>query len=256
MLRSLISAFLMYSRIPMPQVEWKEENRRYSLGFFPLVGAVTGGLLVLLRYLCSLFHVEHMLFAVAAVFLPVLVTGGIHLDGFCDVTDARSSFAGKEKRIEILSDPHIGSFAVIHLCLYMLIHTALFTDITTVGEAAAAGCGYIISRALSGLSAVCFKAAKKDGTLQSFVKPSHKRVTIGMELFFIAAAGAAAVILFPLRGAVSVAVCGLVLIYCRNKAYKDFGGYTGDVCGWSQQLIEIWYLAAFVLTRHISEAFL
>ena len=256
MLNSLISAFLMYSRIPMPQVEWKEENRRYSLGFFPLVGAVTGGLLMLLRLMCDMFHVEQMIFSVAAVLLPVLVTGGIHLDGFCDVTDALSSFAGREKRLEILSDPHIGSFAVIHICLYFLVQTALFTDVMTVKEAAAAACGFVISRALSGLSAVCFKAAKKDGTLQSFVKPSHKNITIVMEFFFIAAAGAAAVLLFPLRGAACLAVCGGVLLYCRRSAYKNFGGYTGDVCGWSQQLIEIWYLAAFVLTKHISEAFL
>ena len=254
MLNSLISAFLMYSRIPMPQVEWKEENRRYSLGFFPLVGAVTGGLLILLRYLCGLVGAGQLLFAVCAVLLPVLVTGGIHLDGFCDVTDARSSFAGKEKRLEILSDPHIGSFAVIHLCLYMLIQAALFTEIATVKEAAAAACGYVVSRALSGLAAVCFKAAKKDGTLQSFVQPSHRRTTIIMEACFIAAAAVAAVALFPLRGAASLAVSAVVLIYCRSRAYKDFGGYTGDVCGWQQQLCEIWFLAAFVLTKLISGA--
>ncbi|MBQ1398379.1 MAG: adenosylcobinamide-GDP ribazoletransferase, partial [Clostridia bacterium] len=45
MIHSFFSAFLMYTRIPMPQVEWREENRRYSLCFFPLCGAVIGGLL-------------------------------------------------------------------------------------------------------------------------------------------------------------------------------------------------------------------
>ena len=251
MFRSLISAFLMYSRIPMPQIEWKEENRRYSLGFFPLVGAVTGGLLILLRYLCGLLGAGQAVFAAGAVFLPVLVTGGIHLDGFCDVTDALSSFAGKEMRLEILSDPHIGSFAVIHICLYLIIQAALFTCITDVKEAAFAACGYVISRALSGLSAVCFKAAKKDGTLQSFVKPSHKNVTVGMEIFFIAAALTGAAVLFPMSCAVCAAVCACAVIFCRHKAYKNFGGYTGDVCGWEQQLIEIWYLAAFVITKFI-----
>ena len=54
MIKSLISAFLMYSRIPMPQIEWKEENRRYALGFFPLVGAVIGGMLILWRCLCNI----------------------------------------------------------------------------------------------------------------------------------------------------------------------------------------------------------
>ncbi len=254
MLRSLISAFLMYSRIPMPQVEWKEENRRYSLGFFPLVGAVCGGLLILLRAVCDMLNAGQLIFAAAAVFLPVLVTGGIHLDGFCDVTDALSSFAGKEKRLEILSDPHIGSFAVMRLCLYLILQTALFTCISGVKETAAVACGYVISRALSGLSAVCFKAAKKEGTLHSFVQPSHQNITIAMETAFIAGAGAAAVVMFPIRGMVCLAVCAAVLFYCRRTAYKNFGGYTGDVCGWSQQLCEIWYLTAFVLTKLITEA--
>ena len=244
----------MYSRIPMPQIEWKEENRRYALGFFPAVGIVTGGLLVLLRYLCGVLHSGQLIFAAGAVLLPVLVTGGIHHDGFCDVTDALSSFAGKEKRLEILSDPHIGSFAVMRICLYFIVQTALFTGIATVRESVAVACGYVISRALSGLSAVCFKSAKNEGTLQSFVQPSHKKTTILMEAGFIAAAALTALILFPVRGAVCLAVCAGVFLWCRNTAYKSFGGYTGDVCGWSQQLCEIWYLAAFVLTKLITEA--
>ena len=48
MLNSLFSAFLMYSRIPVPQVEWKEENRRYSLCFFPVIGVVLGIIQILL----------------------------------------------------------------------------------------------------------------------------------------------------------------------------------------------------------------
>ena len=174
MLKSLICAFLMYSRIPMPHVEWREETRRYALGFFPLVGAVQGMLLVLWYLLADKLLLPPLLFAAGAVLLPVLVTGGIHLDGFCDVTDARSAYAEKARRLEILSDPHIGSFAVLHLCLYLIVQTALMTGIHSLRMAGLTGCSFVISRALSGLSAVTFPAAKKDGTLQSFVRPAHR----------------------------------------------------------------------------------
>ena len=120
MLNSLLSAFLMYSRIPVPKVEWKEENRRYALGFFPLIGSVIGGLLILWRLICDKLGIGQFLFAAGAIFLPILITGGIHLDGFCDVNDSRASYADKEKRLEIMSDPHIGSFAVIKICLYLI----------------------------------------------------------------------------------------------------------------------------------------
>ena len=146
MLNSLFSAFLMYSRIPMPKTEWKEENRRYSLGFFPLIGVVICGILAFWRWLCLEKGLGDIFFSVGAVCIPVLVTGGIHVDGFCDVTDARSSFASREKRLEILSDPHIGSFAVIRIILYFLLQMALFTKIGTVRECFTVGCGAILSR--------------------------------------------------------------------------------------------------------------
>ena len=41
-IRSFVIAFSTYSRIPMPQVEWSDENRKYSMCFFPLIGAVIG----------------------------------------------------------------------------------------------------------------------------------------------------------------------------------------------------------------------
>ena len=40
LIRSFVIAFSTYSRIPMPQVEWSEENRKYAMWFFPLIGAV------------------------------------------------------------------------------------------------------------------------------------------------------------------------------------------------------------------------
>ena len=37
-MRAAIIAFSMYSRIPMPMFEWKEEDMKYAMCFFPLVG--------------------------------------------------------------------------------------------------------------------------------------------------------------------------------------------------------------------------
>ena len=51
-LRSIVMAFCMFSRIPMPNVEWKNENMRYMLCAFPLVGAVIGLILWLWQLLC------------------------------------------------------------------------------------------------------------------------------------------------------------------------------------------------------------
>ena len=251
MLNSLFSAFLMYSRIPVPKTEWKEENRRYALGLFPLVGAVTGTILVLWRMFCSFMGTGQFLFSAFSVLIPILVTGGIHADGFCDVSDALASYAEREKRLEIMSDPHIGSFAVMKICLYFIVQTALFYEVKTVKQAVSVACGYIISRSLSGFSAVAFKSAKKTGSLQDFSRPSHKKITVLMQGIFILFSTAVACTCSP-KNILCVAVSFAVLLICRNTAYKNFGGFTGDVCGWFLQWCEIVYLAVFVLANALN----
>ena len=252
MLNSVFSAFLMYSRIPMPKVEWSEKNRRYALGFFPLVGAVSGLLLMLWRVICTWLGTGQFIFAAGAVFLPVLVTGGIHLDGFCDVSDARASYADKEKKLEIMKDPHIGSFAVMKLCLYLIIQTALFSQIVSVKSTAVIACSYVLSRAISGMTAVTFRSAKNGGLLYSFTKPAHKKITLAMEAVFAFAAVIVSVILSPVQGISASAAAVLVLLYHRYAAYRDFGGITGDLCGWFLQVCEIAALGAIVFSERIA----
>ena len=256
MLKSLLSAFLMYSRIPVMQVEWKEENRRYALGWFPLIGAVIGGFLLLWRTFCTHFSVSQFLFASVAVIIPVLVTGGIHIDGFCDVSDARASYAEREKRLEIMADPHIGSFAVIRVCLYLILQTALLSQLDDIRSVAVVSCGYILSRSLSGLSAVTFRCAKKDGTLQDFVKPSYRSVTITMITVFGASAFVLMLFINTIQGLASFAAALVSFCYYRKTAYKEFGGTTGDLCGWFLQICEISVLIASVFAGIMMEVLL
>ncbi len=255
MIASLISAFLMYSRIPMPQIAWQPENRRFALGWFPAVGAVIGILLLLWRFICDALRLNPLLFAGGAVILPILITGGIHADGFCDVTDARASYAEREKRLQIMADPHIGSFAVMQICLYLILQTALFTHISTLRQTLFVSFGYILSRAGSALSAVTFKNAKQEGTLQSFVNPSHKTVTLCMVTIWgcIAVSGMMVSELRSAICAIIVAVC--VWLHYKSVAYREFGGTTGDLCGWFLQRCELGILAASVLSNAIWERF-
>ena len=39
---SFLIAFAMYSRIPVPTVEWTKERMRYVMCFFPFVGLAEG----------------------------------------------------------------------------------------------------------------------------------------------------------------------------------------------------------------------
>ena len=242
LLNSLFSALLMYSRIPAPPVAWEEKNRRYALCWFPLIGAVIGSLLIGWFVLSCHFSVSGLLFGVIAVCIPVLITGGIHLDGFCDVEDARASYAEKERRLAIMSDPHIGSFAVIRLVLYLLVQTACMANLRTFRHILLAGFIFCISRTLSGLAAVTFRCAKKDGTLQDFVKPAHRRFTIIWLICLLLSECGGMIAISPIPALVSILLAGAAFAYYRVFAYRTFGGITGDTAGWFLQICELYML--------------
>lgn len=253
MLNSMLSALLMYSRIPVPRPEWNEKNRRFALCFFPLVGAVIGGLVLGWRYLCGVLHIGSILYAAGALGITVMVTGGIHLDGFCDTCDARASWGDREKKLKILSDSHIGAFAAIKLGVYLVLYTAVFTELRALSAAAVVCVGYVLSRSLSGLAAVTFRAAKKEGSLQSFTAPAHKRVTVITLVILSAVSVAAMVVISPGAGAAASAAALLTLLYYRHMAYREFGGITGDLAGWFLQVCELVIAASAALTYRIME---
>ena len=77
---SLVLAFAMYSKIPTPKADWEKENMRYVLCCFPLVGVVIGALVCGWGWLSARLSIGVLLRTAVYVLIPVLVTGGIHLD--------------------------------------------------------------------------------------------------------------------------------------------------------------------------------
>ena len=101
MLKSLIIALAMYSKLPVPNIDWDEKNMRYAMCFFPVVGVIIGALVfgagqLILRYT----ECGKLFFAAVMTMIPVAVTGGIHLDGFADTIDAVSSYKDREKKLD------------------------------------------------------------------------------------------------------------------------------------------------------------
>lgn len=251
-MKSMFSAFLMYSRIPVPSVEWKEQNRRYSLCFFPVIGAVIGGIFLLWRWVCTKAGFNELMTGAVSVLIPVVITGGIHIDGFCDVTDAKASYGDTEKRLAIMKDSHIGAFAVISICIYFIIQTAMFSQTAEPETYYIISIGYVLSRALSGLTAVTFRAAKKNGSLQSFTEPAGRKITITV-LAAAAVLCCAGMILINVFSGIfcTLAAVGTV-IYYRKFAYGTFGGITGDLAGWFLQMCEILILSTAVVCERIA----
>ena len=170
-LQTIAVAFAMFSAIPVPQFDWNEKNMRYAMCAFPLIGVVIG----LLWFLCGVLPLPGAARAAGFCLIPVWVTGGIHLDGYADTCDALSSYGGREKKLEILKDPHCGAFAVIRLCTYFL---AYFCFAFCIRFSPRVGLCWtlalVLERALSGFAVAAFPLAKNTGLAHTFATAADR----------------------------------------------------------------------------------
>ena len=249
--RALAIAISMYSKIPVPIVEWSEKNTKYAMCFFPVVGAVTGALQLLIgRILLEYTACGKLFFAIAMALIPVIVTGGIHLDGFADTVDALSSYGDREKKLQILKDPHTGAFAVIGLCVYFLADIALWSEVT--GELLSViACSYMLSRSLSGISVVSFQAAKNSGLLKTFQDGAQKLRVRVVLILWACICGGVMLYLSWKQAVIMILAALLVFFYYDRMSRKQFGGTTGDLAGYFLQICELAMLAGAVLSRGI-----
>ncbi|MDO4296448.1 MAG: adenosylcobinamide-GDP ribazoletransferase [bacterium] len=246
---AFVIALSMYSRLPLPPIAWNKERMQYAFCFFPVVGVVIGLLLqgsCLLLELRFSWQQDVLLYAGLGTALPLLLTGGIHMDGFLDVTDARSSYGEREKKLEILKDPHTGAFAIIGCAVYLLLYAACFSVLSKRGLQLFS-VTFVVTRALSGLSVLCFPKAKNTGLAASFSHQAQKRVVCVVLFLWLLACAVCVLVCFGLRELLLCSVVSaLVYGYYYRISVKEFGGMTGDLAGYFLQLCELLLLMGIV----------
>lgn len=246
-LKACAVAFSMYSKIPMPRFVWGSQDMKYHLCFFPLVGAVIGGIVFLWNHVCTLIPVSDILKNFLAIAVPLIVTGGFHVDGFMDTMDAIHSYQDREKKLEILKDPHIGAFSVICVIVFFLLTIGFSFEIKTFETLFTVCASFVISRELSALSVLLFPKAKKDGMVSVESKTDGKKTVIAVLLIELFASCTTLLCLTlgkSLCGILSIAAMGLSFVYYYFMSRKNFGGITGDLAGFFICISELTALIA------------
>jgi adenosylcobinamide-GDP ribazoletransferase len=247
-IRSAVLAFSMFSRLPMPNLKWDEQNMRYMLGAFPLIGAVIGLLIWGWLWICEALGFGVFLRAAGLTLLPVAVTGGIHLDGFCDTVDALASRAPQERKREILKDPHTGAFAVIGVAAYLLLYFGLSAELVITSKLPLLlGIMFIVSRSLSGLSVLMFGSSASTGLASTFKVSADKRGSVILLFVFFALCIAGLVFIGPLAGGAMLAAAFICMIYLFFMSRCQFGGMSGDLAGFFLQTSELAMVLALVI---------
>lgn len=235
---SFLIAFAMFSKIPVPRADWDKENMKYMMCFFPGIGVVIGLLIFGYGELSTMADFGSLMRAAGFVLIPVIVTGGIHLDGFLDTVDALSSYQPKERKLEILKDSHAGAFAIIMGCAYFILALGVWSEMPK--KALPIMCiGYVVSRSLSGFALTVFPCANKKGSLSMFADAAQKKV---LRIVLIVWLVCCAVLAFWINRELALILAvtaAAVYGYYYHTALKEFGGTTGDIAGFFVQVCEL-----------------
>ncbi len=252
MLKSLALTFSCFSRIPMPKMEWDSDNMRFMLAWFPFVGLIIGLVVAAWWLVAEVAGFGIVLKAAGAALIPLLITGGFHLDGFADVIDAMASNAEPHRKREILKDSHIGAFAAMGVAIYVVAYFALATELPEGCRVALLlACVPVLSRCGSAFASTIFFGNGTGGMLASFRDSVDVRITVAIVAFIFIVIGVVAVVLSPLCGILMVVCEAVLLVWLNWFAQRNFGGMSGDVAGFFLQVCELILLICIVISAKV-----
>jgi len=209
--------------------------------WFPLVGLGLGAILAAAFYGLSLIF-QPFIVSALIVALWAALTGGLHLDGLADCCDGLFATTTRERRLEIMRDPRLGSFGVIGLVLFLLLKVLAFTFATLDAPAThVLLLLFIPALARWLILPVALQPQARPGGLgadfASGLKPYVLILAALVPLALIIFGGPR----FIIAAAVAHLVMGVIILFARSR----LGGVTGDVFGLTVELSELAILLVF-----------
>ena len=224
------------------QTVWTAEDFGRSTRFFPLVGLVLGICYALAAWLLLYTLGMRSLTAALLLILPLLLTGGLHADGFMDTADGVFSGRERVRKLEIMKDSRVGAFGVVSFVMLMFVQFALLSDMASLLLVPALFVMPIIGRLAMVLAVACFPYAREEGMGKTFADMADRSTVV-------IAALTTAVLVLPwgvLATAALVLGTLFAFLFCRMMT-NILGGVTGDVYGAATVLTETLVLAVFSL---------
>lgn len=237
-LKGILINLQFFTAFPIPfALPMDKKHLNSSIKSFPLVGLLQGSLYSLVLYsLVTWTPFSSLAIAFALWLLTIVVTGGIHLDGWIDASDAYFSYQDKEKRLEIMKDPRTGAFGVLSVIILLGSRFLFIYEIITFSTTSTYLLVAILpffSKGVMGMVLITIPSAKKDGLAHLFQQAGNVRSLI-IYLVYVFLLFAVLIYVWP-HLLLSVIILFTVSIGCylyiRKKADKWFGGITGDVLG-------------------------
>ncbi|MFP3918984.1 adenosylcobinamide-GDP ribazoletransferase [Lysinibacillus telephonicus] len=235
-LNGLLLSFQFFTSLPIQkQLPMNKKSVTAMYVTMPILGLLMGSTIAIIIFINEHFlQFSSLLLAVCIVVANIVMTGGLHLDGWMDMGDAYFSYQAKERRLEILEDSRIGAFGAISLVVLVLLKIAFIYEVLNKLESVS----YLFFICIPFLSRIAVliyflsTGPVKEKGLAAYFKAQviHRRVWISIAIY---------ILLLILASYFFSTSCLLILfgamlffIYLyRQWTNRNFGGMTGDLIG-------------------------
>ena len=213
-----------------------------SRGWYPFVGSLYGILLLGLVILWALVLALPLFMQVlAALLVAVLAVGNrfLHLDGLMDFSDAMWGGHTVERRLEIMRDSRVGSFAVAGCISVLLVKFSALLSLLTVLSASGLSAVLLfpmVSRWSMTLLLTVFPYGRQQGIGSAFTSSGRPWLATGFALLTVVAG--AWFLLGPVGIIVLLVVSLASLLLGWWAARRLGGGLTGDCYGAANEIME------------------
>ena len=242
-MKAFFSAFSTLTILPVPRrVQCDEKSLAAAVVYFPLVGRALGALLATLFY--GLRPVLAPLpLAALLLFVSVLFTGGLHLDGVADLCDGLGAGGPPERMLAVMKESHIGAFGVIGLVLILLFKFSLFFEIIDTGRWQAFLLMGMLSRWSMVFAAFIGTYPRAAGTGMAFIGNIRNRhLLLATSLTLLLSA-----LILDVPGLGAMALAALTTVSFVSYLKHKLGGLTGDGLGALNEKVEV-LVMLFVVT--------
>jgi cobalamin 5'-phosphate synthase/cobalamin synthase len=220
-------AISMLTTVPFFKIhDFHKGINGHAVMFYPLVGFILGLILwgshsLLAPYIAST-HLSVIIFG-----LLILLTGALHLDGFSDTVDGL--YVPKERALEVMKDAHVGGMGMIMSITFLILKASslavleLFYLLPII---------LLLSR-LNAVLAIYFYPYVSRGGMASLAKAEFTKPQMLIALFY-----SFLIVLFYNKLLLLVSAL-LVLFVIKSFFMKRYGGFTGDIYGFTIEVTEL-----------------
>jgi adenosylcobinamide-GDP ribazoletransferase len=241
-LREVVVAAVLLTRLPMPHLPADAfENGSRAVWAYPLIGLALGGLAALGAQVALAIGMPEMIAAGLCLAILMLSTGAMHEDGLADCADGFWGGYTAERRLEIMKDSRIGTYGVLALVMMTGLRWGAMALLLPLG-AAAIVVAAVLSRAAMPVVMSGLPYARAGGLAVRVGKPKRAPLALSVLLALAVALG---MLGGPGLIAVGAAIAATVVI--ALVARWKIGGYSGDVLGATQQIVETAVLCSLLV---------